>query len=211
MTKIIWTGFIATAVLFAFDAEIKKAPVNLLINDQNKTFKVGEKFTLNAGDMVCFVEGEGRVVIKGKTYKKQLSKQSKSCKHLPSEEGKPTAYAQGLKDSVVSMFAKSKEKSVDGVSRKSVESDTLTAPIAMGINAKYLAVENSTWGPLPVILEVINEKGETIETMVNEEDVITSFILPRSMIKEGYRVKVVNAFEEPLVNSTIHFQTQKEQ
>jgi len=209
MTKIIFTGVLVSSMLFAFNAEVKKAEVSLLLNDNNVSYKAGDTFTLNAGDMVCFVKGDGRVVIKGKSYRKQLSKRSRSCKHLPNEDGKPTAYAQALKSGVVSMFEKSKEKSVDGVSRKAVETDTLTAPIAFSNTAKYLAVENSTWGPLPVTLELLDEKGNVVETMVNEEDVVTSFILPKSMIKEGYTIKVTNAFDEALVNSVIHVKEEK--
>lgn len=204
MKKTLLMGMVGTSLLCAFNVEVKQAPVKLLINEENKEFKAGKKFSLNAGDIVCFIDGDGRVSITGETYKKQLSKRSKSCRHLPSEEGKPTEYAKVIKNSVVSMFAKSKETSVDGVSRKSVESDILTAPIYIGTEAKYLAIENSTWGPLPVRLDIVDENGKTIETMINEEDVVTSFILPRSMLKEGYSIKVSNAFEEPLVNSTIH-------
>lgn len=204
MNKIIIGMVIATA-LFAFDAEVKKAPISLLINEQSIDLKVGEKFTLKAGDMVCFTEGDGRVVIVGKTYKKQLSKRNKSCKHLPNDEGETIEYSQILKNSVVSIFEKSKEKSTDGVSRKSLESDTLTAPISMGADAKYLAVENSTWGPLPITLELLNTEGKIVETMMNEEDVFTSFILPRSILKDGYSMKISNTFGDLLVNSKIHF------
>ncbi len=204
MNKII-VGVAATTALFAFDVEVKKAPVSLLINEQSKDLKVGGKFTLNSGDLVCFIKGEGRVVILGKSYKKQLSSRSKSCKHLPNEDGKTVGYTQVLKYNVVSMFEKSKEKSVDGVSRKSLESDTFTAPTSMGIDSQYLAVENSTWGPLPIMLELLDNKGVVMETMINEEDIITSFILPRDMLKNVYSIKVSNAFGDILVNSKIVF------
>lgn len=204
MNKIIMGMMLATA-LFAFDAEVKKASVNLLVNEQNKDFKAGDKFTLNAGDMVCFVKGEGRVVIVGKTYKKQLSSRNKSCKHLPSENGEIISYSKILKSSVVSIFGTSKEKSTDGVSRKSLEIASLTAPISMGKDARYLSVENSTWGPLPITLELLDEEGNVVETMINEEDLITSFILQRSIIKDGYSMKITNTFGDLLVNSKIHF------
>jgi len=204
MNKII-IGIVTATALFAFDAEVKKAPISLLINEQSRDLKIGEKFTLTAGDMICFTKGDGRVVIVGKTYKKQLSKRNKSCKHLPSEDGETIEYSQILKHSVVSIFEKSKEKSTDGVSRKSLESDILTAPISMGTDAKYLAVENSTWGPLPIMLELLDSKGVVIETLTNEEDVTTSFILPRDMLKNVYSIKVLNAFGDILVNSKIVF------
>jgi hypothetical protein len=204
MNKII-IGMVFTTALFAFDAEVKKAPVSLLINEKSKDLKVGEKFTLIAGDMICFTKGDGRVVIVGKIYKKQLSKRNKSCKYLPSENGQKIEYSDMLKNSVVSIFEKSKEKSTDGVSRKSIENDTLTVPISMGSNANYLAVENSTWGPLPITLELLDTKGKILETMINKEDIITSFILPRNILQDGYSIKVSNTFGDLLVNSKIHF------
>lgn len=205
--KQIIIGTIVTSALFGFNAEVKNASVDLLINDQKKVYKANETFTLNAGDMICFVEGDGRVIIEGKNYKKQLSKRTKSCKHIPTEDGKSTSYAQALQNSVISIFEKTKEKSVDGVSRQNVESDTLTTPIFIALKAKYIVIENSTWGPLPMTLELLDEKGTIIETMINEEDITTSFILPRSIINDGYVIKVSNAFEETLMNSKIHFQS----
>ncbi len=203
--KKIMISIITTTMLFAFNVEVKKAPVKLLINEQETELKVDDKLTLNAGDIICFVEGDGRVVIRGKVYKKQISKRSKSCKHLPSEDGQPSTYVQAIENSVVSLFKKSKEQSVDGVSRNNSESDTLTAPIAMAPDTKYLSVENTTWGPLPVTLELLNENNTVVETMINEEDILTSFILPRHMLKEEYSIKVFNAFGDLLVNSKIHF------
>ena len=206
MGKIIPIGILITSTLFGFNAEIKKASVTLSINNQEKTYTTKENFTLNAGDMLCFSSGEGRVVIQNSTYKKQLSKRSKSCIHLPTEEGKSTSYTQEIQNTIVSIFEKSKEKSVDGVSRKNTETETLTTPIFLTLKAKYIVIENSTWGPLPMVLELIDAKGTVTETMVNEEDITTSFILPRAIIKDGYTIKVSNSFEEVLMNSKIHLQ-----
>lgn len=196
--------------VLAFDAEVKKADVIVIINNQSKMYGVGEVFVLQAGDIICFDKGAGRVAIKGKggnkNYKKQLSKRSKSCKHLPSENGKETLYAKGVLKTVVSLFQKSKEKSVDGVSRNTGETDILTAPISINKLAKYLAIENSSWGPLPIVLEIIDDKGEVVEKMENEVDINTSFIIPTSLLKEGYGVRVFNSFEDELINSKIQFQ-----
>ena len=205
MNKITLICLVGTTALFSFDGEVKKAPITLLINEESKDFKADDKFTLNAGDIVCFTKGDGRLVIVSENYKKQLSKRNKACKHLPNEDGTSIDYNQGLKHSVVSIFENSKEKSTNGVSRKSLETETLTVPIYIGDNAKYLAIENSSWGPLPVTLELIDKKGKMIETMINEDDVRTSFILPKNLLKDGYIVKVSNTFGDLLVNSKVHF------
>ncbi len=193
-----------TATLFAFNAEVKKAPVTLVINEQKKVLKKGEKFSLNVGDVICFKEGDGRVVIVGKNYRKQLSKRTKSCSHLPGNSGEPAGYSKLLQQRVVSMFEKTKEMSKDGVSRKGLTSETFTEPITLGKDAKYLAIENDAWGPLPITLELLDEKGTVIETMTNEEDILTSFILPRGMLIDGYSIKISNAFGDFLVDSKIY-------
>ncbi len=206
MTKVFLMSILTTGIIFAFNAEVKKADVSLLVNDLNKTYKVGDKFTLSIGDIICFVKGEGRVVIEGKNYKKQLTKRSKSCKHLPGNDKKPTTYAKSLQGSIISLFTKAKEQSINSVSIKKIESDILTAPVSISQDAKYLLVENSTWGPLPVKLEIIDKNGTVKESMVNKEDILTSFILPIGMLKEGYSIRVTNALEGLHVNSTVHFQ-----
>jgi len=195
---------------YGYDAEVKKADVTLLVNDAEVSHKAGEKFTLQAGDIVCFKEGKGRVVITGNAYKKQISRHTKGCKHLPGDLKEKTDFSQHMTHRVVALFSKAKEERVTGVSRKAVETaETFNAPIALDSDAKYLAVENENWGPLPVTLEVLDESGKSVESMVNEEDVMTSFILPKGMLKEGYTIKVTNAFDELLVNSMIHIEEKK--
>jgi len=194
---------------YGYDAEVKKADVTLLVNDAEVSHKTGEKFTLQAGDIICFKEGKGRVVIRGKDYKKQISKHTKGCKHLPGDMKKSSQFAQHMTHQVMALFSKAEEEKVTGVSRKAVETaETFTTPITLAAQAKYLAIENESW-PLPVTLEVLDESGKPVESMVNEEDVITSFVLPKGMLKEGYTIKVTNAFDELLVNSIIHMEEKK--
>lgn len=206
MKKLFFVSIFIVMNTLAYDVEIKKENVILLVNDKNVSYSKGDKFTLSAGNVICFSNGNGRAVITGKNYRKQLSKRSKSCKYLKGEDTKAVQYTTAIRNGVVSMFSKSKEKSVDGVSRKSVESDTLTAPIALSNETKYLAVENSTWGPLPITLEILDKKNKVVKTMINEEDEFTSFIVPRSLLFNGYTLKVTNTFDEVLVNSTIYIQ-----
>jgi len=202
-------SFLSTSA-FAYNAIVKKADITIIINDQSKSYSAGESFTLQNGDIVCFDKGDGRVVIKGsganKNYKKQLSKRSKSCKHLPDGNGKALPYTEKISASVVSLFQKSKEKSMDGVSRAKRETEILTAPISIKKAAKYLAIENSSWGPLPIVLEILDENNEVIEEMENETDIQTSFIIPTSHLKEDYSIRVLNSFEDELINSKIHLQ-----
>jgi len=209
MLFLLLTPFVFSSA-FAYDATVKKSDITVIINDKSTSYVAGESFTLKAGDIICFDKGNGRVVIKGsganKSYKKQLSKRSKSCKHLPDDAGKAVAYAENISASVVSLFQKSKEKALDGISRANKDVEVLTAPISIKKSAKYLAIENSSWGPLPIALEILNEKNEVVEEMENEADIQTSFIIPASHLKEGYSIRVLNSFEDEFINSKIHFQ-----
>ena len=193
-----------TVFVHGYDAEVKKADVTLLVNDKSMTHKAGEKFTLQAGDIVCFDGGKGRVVITGPGYKKQISRHTKGCKHLPGDVKEQGKFPKQMAHKIVALFSKAEEEKVAGVSRKGAETDTVTMPISLKEGDRYLLIENDTWGPLPVTLEILDEKGNVVEKMVNEEDIVSSFTLPRGMVKEGYVINVLNAFDEVLVKSTIH-------
>ena len=210
MKKILWVACATTAALFAFTAEVKKDTVSILVNDKSQSYESGKTFELNEGDLVCFSSGEGRVVIKGENYSKQLSKRSKSCKRLPVKNKETKDYLALVSAKVVSKFGKSKETAVAGVStRSTTTSATITSSLNIKSGVKYLIIENDKWGPLPVSIQIVNTQGEVVATDSNEEELVTSFVFPISVVKEGYMIKVVNAFDELLVRSTIHFQTIK--
>ncbi len=211
MIKTLLTLLITTATLSAFNAEVKKDSVSLSVNEQNKSYKAGDTFALKAGDLVCFVSGDGRVVIKGDKYSKQLSKRSKNCKRLPTTNKETKDYLALASNSIVVNFGQSRETAIAGVSTRSVStSETVTTPLTIKKGVKYLIIENDKWGPLSVTIKIVDTKGHIVATDSNEEDLVTSFIFPISVVKEGYVIKVSNAFDELLVKSTIHFQTQKE-
>ena len=210
MIKVILPLLISTLHLCAFNAEVKKDSVSLLINDQAQNHEAGKTFALKAGDLVCFISGEGRVVIKGEKYSKQLSKRSKSCKRLPTGSKETKDYLALVGSRMVEKFGQSQETAVAGVSRKSAKNDTVKNKIIINNTVKYLIIENDQWGPLPVVLQVVDAEDKVIASETNEEELLTSFVFPVSMIKEGYTVKVSNAFDELLLDSMLHFQTVQE-
>jgi len=204
MKKIISLALVATVAIFAFDAEVKKGSVSLQINEKDFSYDAGKTFSLQAGDLICFISGDGRVVIKGDKYSKQISKRSKSCKRLPTVGSNKQDYLSLVGGKIAAKFGKTKETTVAGVStRSTTTSETLTTPLILKKENKYLVLENDKWGPLPVSIKILNKKGEVIATEVNEEDVLTSFVFSCSVLKDGYRVEVVNAFDEALVKSVI--------
>ena len=183
------------SITFAYEAEVKKADVTLIVNAKEVSHKVGDKFSLNGNDIVCFEEGKGRVVITAKDYKKQLSRHSKGCKKLPQTDKKKKSSAS-LTSIAKMTFSKAKEETVSGVSRKSATQDELNATITLD-DKKYIIIENSEWGPLPVVLTVFDKKEEVLK-IENEEDLVSSFVLKSNTLKVGYKVVVTNAFDEVL-------------
>ena len=195
------------ATLFAFNGEVKKDSVKLQINKDIKSYKKGEVIPLKSGDILCFVEGDGRIVIKGKNYKKQLSKKSRSCKVIPDTKGNSSTYTKDLAkigENIIVALSSSQEVVLPGVSRKSVEQETSTQKfISISKEKQFIAVASSEWGPLPIRLEVFDTKGSLVDTLINEDDTETLFILPVNRVKEGYILKVTNMFDDILFNPTI--------
>jgi hypothetical protein len=191
-----------TVLVHGYDAEIKKADVTLLVNDKSMTHKAGEKFTLQAGDIVCFDGGKGRVVITGPGYKKQIGRHTKGCKHLPGDVKEQGKFPKQMAHKIVALFSKAEEEKVVGVSRKSADISVMKAPIILNQKDKYLVIENNRW-TLPVTLIIKNPKDQTVGEMINEEDMTTSFVLPKKFLKNGYMVIVKDGLDDIVVDSKI--------
>jgi len=193
----------AWTALFAYSAEVKNHEVTVEINGIDHTYSAGERIDLKPGDLICLKSGDGRVVITGKDYRMQLSKHGSGCRHLPSKDGQADHYAETLLKSIVSIFKKSEEDSVSGVSRKGTEAVKRTKPIVLNKTSKYLSIESNQWGPLPVKVKIFDENGKMVSSDVNKDDVFTSFVFPVSILKDGYRIRVTNAFDDVLVDAKI--------
>jgi len=108
MKRTISLSILATSLLLAFNAQVKKSDITVTINEQEKALKKGETIELKGGEIVCYKAGDGRLVIKGDGYKKQLNKKSSTS----------------AGELIASVFAKAKEREIEGVSRKGTEQDT---------------------------------------------------------------------------------------
>ncbi|MBN2825641.1 MAG: hypothetical protein JXQ76_09970 [Campylobacterales bacterium] len=206
MIRAFFISLLGSSLLLAFEAKVTKADVVVAVNELNQTHLKDSTFTLKAGDLVCFVDGDGIVSIQAQGYKKRLSKRTKGCKLLPSTNQKSKDYITLLGDKIVSKFGKAKETSVLGVSTRS-------APPRRGMQDKkaiiitkemrYLILSNNQWGPLPVRVIISDEQNNTILSESNEEEIETLFIFPAALLKNGYKVTITNAFDEALVDTHI--------
>ena len=58
-------------------------------------------------------------------------------------------------------------------------------------------------------IKIYNTRDELVATDTNEEELVTSFILPVSLVKEGYRIQISNAFGEILLKSSVYYKDQQ--
>jgi len=196
MKKTVLMVFLTTSMTFAYMAEVKKTDINITINSKEKSLKKDAKLELKAGDIVCYKSGDGRLVIKGENYKKQITKKSSPCRKLPTT--KDEAKDIKVMAMISSVFRKSKEESVNGASRAETQIKELKKEIKLDENKKYILVENKDWGPLPVSLTIVDKDDKAIGSFENTEDDVTSFLIPTSNLKSGYTFKVTNNFDDSL-------------
>ena len=203
MKKTVTLSILATSLLLAFNAQVKKSDITVTINEQEKALKKGETIELKGGDIVCYKAGDGRLVIKGDGYKKQLNKKSSPCQKLPTPANNKSSTSTG--ELIASVFAKAEEKSKSGVSRKGTEQDTQKTVLTLKKNQKYILLENETWGPMPIHLTILDTKNQKVKELEynDDKDLKTSFLIPANSVKEGYTLKVTNAFGDVLAVVTI--------
>jgi len=206
MKRLIFTSLITTLTLSAYNAEVIKASVILEVNQKSQSHKIGDKFTLNGGDLVCFISGDGKVLIKGENkYSKKLSKRSR-CKNLPKVKKDSKNYIELAGSAIVSTFGEAQEQIGHGASTRSViTASTEKRDITIAKSAKYLIIENKNWGPLPVSVKILDTTGKVVAEDVNEDEDIRTFVFPVSVLKNGYRVNVIDGFDVLLVDSLVHF------
>ncbi len=198
MKKLTLLLVVATGYVSAFVGQVKKGDMTISVNGQDKALKKADSISLKGGDIICYVNGDGRLVIKDEGYKKQLSKKSSPCRKLPVQGTQSDNVHVG--DLIASVFEKTEEQSVDGVSRKGGEVKEEKITLALKPNQKYILLENDAWGPMPIELTVYDEKGNVVKEMEYNDtnDLKTSFLIPVSSVKNGYTLKVTDGFGDVL-------------
>ena len=192
-----------TVTIFGFNAEVKKSDITLTVNGKTQELKKGDKFSLNGGDIICYKSGDGRVVITNKDYRKQLSKRASLCTTLPTNDKNKDSFLASIKEKIANPLTKTKETKVSGVSRKVAEVELFKDDIIINKNQKYLQLKSEDWGPLPVTLKILDTNGKTIHQESNEDNDITSFLIPTVLLKDGFTVKVTSSFDEEMVSSRV--------
>ena len=183
-----------------YPAIVKKANIAVTINGKTREFQAGEKTILKPGDVVCFVSGNGRLVIRSDQFRTQVSRHGSKCKFMPIIDDKKEGIEKGV---LLEHFAKAHEEGVYGVSRGVESEKTYTKEIHIAGKQRYLAIQNDQWGPLPVTLKIIAPDGKVLYESRNEKNLISSFAVPVDKIKDGSILEISNRFGDLLVKSKI--------
>ena len=208
MTKVILSILISTFTVYAYTAKVEKDSVTITVNEVNQSYQVGNYFKLNAGDLVCFVSGKGKVVIKSDTYTKKLSKRSSSCKKLPTGKQDSKNYIAALSNNIKTTFTQAEENIVAGASVRDInvtilDKNVYRRPITISKSTKYFTIANDQTKNRPITIQILDDKGRIIAEDVNKKDVKTFFLFPVSVVKDGYTIKVVDGFYELLMESKV--------
>lgn len=188
----------------AFNSEliVKKDSVVISVNGKNIELNINDKLELPHGSSVCFLDGDGRVVINNK---KQLTKNSKQCYTVPVPEGfKIEQYISNLADKAKVALITGELSVKDGVStRSTLISTTAQGKYKIQPNQQEVVIFSDSYGPLPVTLNIINNHNKIIHTYKNEDSSSSLFVIPVELVENNYKIQVTNFFDDLLLDYEI--------
>jgi hypothetical protein len=198
--RILGTIILTSSILFASNLVVKKADVVVLLNNVEKSLSKGNELALDYGTSICFKNGNGRVVINNRI---QLKKPGK-CYLIPVPKGFDIKdYMAKAKEMVSVAMIDSSESVRHGVSTKGTNDLDDGKDIILKKGDKELVIYSEEFGPHPVIVNLKDENGNILISLENEENDITFFKVASSSIETGYRVEILNGFDENLIDKKI--------
>jgi hypothetical protein len=188
--------------LFASELIVKKADVKISINGEEKELIKDSEISIDPGSTICFLDGDGKVII---DRKKQLTKKSRKCYSTPIPEGfDMSKLVSNLVDSAKVALITGDLKVKNGVSTKSIDTtDVVTGYYPITNKDRKIIIYNENYGPLPVTLALYDTEKNIKKMYVNEDSVSTFFILSTKDLKNKYSIVVTNAFEDELLRQVI--------
>ena len=191
---------ICLQIVVASTIEIKDGDAQIQVNGNLKTYHDGESFTSQGGESICFIKGDGRVVIDGK---RQLTNRNKECFIVPIPEGfNVEEYVQSIKDKVYVVFFDSTERVRHGVSTKGTEAESNEGIIHLP-KEQDLLIFSDRFGPLPVTVTIFGSNGNIIFQAVNKDDAKTFVSIPYTLVEEGTSLQIINGFNQTLLKQKI--------
>ncbi len=188
--RIIWFILFSINTLFANSLIVKEGDVRLLINGQTMDVTKDQILTLEEASMVCFLEGDGKVIINNT---KQLDNKTHDCYQLPIKD-----------DFDIDALISSSKHSIALLSKENTsESSSDTEDLILSQDDKEIIIYHEAYGPLPVTLDVKEPNGTTVKKFVNEKNSKTFFRVPSIYIKNNTHIEITNAFGETLLSKQI--------
>jgi len=203
--RILWLILFSINILFANSLIVKEGDVKLLINGQTIDVKKDQNLTLEEGSMVCFLSGDGKVIIDNT---KQLDNKTRDCYQLPIKDNFDIdAFMSSSKNSIAVLAKEntSKSRGTKGISESSSE----TADLVLSQVDKEVIIYNETYGPLPVTLNIKKSDGTNVKEIVNEENIKTFFRVPATYLENNSKIEITNAFGDTLLNKQVVIQSSK--
>ena len=198
------------SVLFADNLVVKEGDVTLLINGQRINLEKNQSLTLNAGIMICFVEGSGTVLINDK---KKLDSNHPDCYQIPvKDDFDIEKFVTSEKNKAV--ISTGREKYISDPNRGVIEQGTDTVntynsgvPVAetlsLSTKDKEFIIYNDSYGPLPITLNIKKPDGTLVKEIVNEDNSKTFFRIPTVYLENNAQIEVTNVFGDKLLNKQV--------
>lgn len=181
---------------------VKDADILVKISGAKKILPKDTQINLIGGDSICFINGDGRIIIND--YK-QLTKEDKSCYIVPiSKNVDMKEFIASLKDKVYVAYFDSTETLRHGSSAKGSNPQKSSDIILK--KGQDLLISSNRFGPLPVEISIYDENDVLLDTFTNEKELNTLLRISRDALKDGYKLKVLNGFHQELMKIKILLQ-----
>lgn len=203
-TKILIIGLILLSIntVFAANLIVKDGDVTLLINSHRIQLEKDQNITLAAGAMVCFVQGNGKVIINNK---KELDSKTPDCYQIPLKEDFNIEKFLSSTENRVMVSSKygSNETNTNRGSGTTLNSSETTEMISISASDKEVVIYDESYGPLPITLSIKKPDGTIMKEIINEDNPKTFFRIPTAYLENDSGIEVTNAFGDKLLDKKV--------
>ena len=173
MKKLLWV-ILCFSFVFSDTLVVKKFDVRVLINGNEHALKVNETLKLEEGSTICFLDGNGTVIIND-TYR---LKAINECYQVPISDSFDLKKITDLTH-VKIIHSTEQESSIRSVGTKSVAGEnTSTQDLKLNNADKEVIIYSENYGPLPVTLTIKKSDGTVSQQLINEDNIKTFFRVP---------------------------------
>jgi esterase/lipase superfamily enzyme len=203
-TKILMTGLILLSInaVFATNLMVKNGDVTLLINSYRIQLEKDQNITLAAGAMVCFVEGNGKVIINNK---KELDSKTPGCYQIPIKNDFNIKKFLSTAENRIVVSSKNENNNGANTNRGSttLSSSETREVIFISSSDKEVVIYDETYGPLPITLSIKKPDGTIMKKIINEDNPKTFFRIPTAYLEDDSGIEVSNAFGDKLLDKKV--------